>query len=197
MLLIHKINVSQIISLCSLIVWLRLVLGRLVDSCDDWMTNVLETLMEVIIRVASTPLMISPMVVKLLVITTNNSPPHDEPHLDNQTSLLNVSPRFKPIKLKVMWIVGCTNFTIKEEGNRIKSVSVLVLQFHSNFPTNLSCSSEKFSARSGISEPFTWMRFARLKIFTCRYHYRKIKWAFSFTFKWIGFKKTYTKSVNP
>ena len=55
MLLIHKINVSQIISLCSLIVWLRLVLGRLVDSCDDWMTNVLETLMEVIIRVASTP----------------------------------------------------------------------------------------------------------------------------------------------
>ena len=89
------------ISLCSLIVWLRLVLGRLVDSCDDWMTNVLETLMEVIIRVASTLLMISPTVVKLLVITTNNNPPHDKPHLDNQTSLLNVSPRFKPIKLKV------------------------------------------------------------------------------------------------
>ena len=161
------------------------------------MTDVLKTLMEVIIRVASTPLMISPVVVKLLVITTNNSPPHDEPHLNNQTSPLNVSPRFTPIKLKVKWIVGRTNVTIKEEGNRIKSVSALVLQFHSNFPTNLSCSSEKFSARSGISEPFTWMRFARLKIFTYRYHYRRIKWAFSFTFKWIGFKKTYTKSVNP
>ena len=197
MSLIHKINASQMISLCSLIVWLRLALGRLLVSCNDWMTDVLKTLMEVIIRVASTPLMISPVVVKLLVITTNNSPPHDEPHLNNQTSPLNVSPRFTPIKLKVKWIVGCTNVTIKEEGNRIKSVSALVLQFHSNFPTNLSCSSEKFSARSGISEPFTWMRFARLKIFTCRYHYRRIKWAFSFTFKWIGFKKTYTKSVNP
>lgn len=197
MSLIHKINASQMISLCSLIVWLRLALGRLLVSCNDWMTDVLKTLMEVIIRVASTPLMISPTVVKLLVITTNNSPPHDEPHLNNQTSPLNVSPRFTPIKLKVKWIVGCTNVTIKEEGNRIKSVSALVLQFHSNFPTNLSCSSEKFSARSGISEPFTWMRFARLKIFTYRYHYRRIKWAFSFTFKWIGFKKTYTKSVNP
>ena len=197
MSLIHKINASQMISLCSLIVWLRLALGRLLVSCNDWMTDVLKTLMEVIIRVASTPLMISPTVVKLLVITTNNSPPHDEPHLNNQTSPLNVSPRFTPIKLKVKWIVGCTNVTIKEEGNRIKSVSALVLQFHSNFPTNLSCSSEKFSARSGISEPFTWMWFARLKIFTYRYHYRRIKWAFSFTFKWIGFKKTYTKSVNP
>lgn len=197
MLLIHKINASQIISLCSLIVWLRLALRRLLVSCDDWVTDVLKTLVEVIIRVASTLLMISSMVVKLLVIITNNSPPHNEPHLDNQTSPLNVSPGFKPIKLKVRWIVGCTNFTIKEEGNRIKSVSALVLQFHSNFPTNLSCSSEKFSARSGISEPFTWMRFARLKIFTYRYHYRRIKWAFSFTFKWIGFKKTYTKSVNP
>ena len=197
MSLIHKINASQIISLCSLIVWLRLALGRLLVSCNDWMTDVLKTLMEIIIRVTSTPLMISPVVVKLLVITTNNSPPHDEPHLNNQTSPLNVSPRFTPIKLKVKWIVRRTNFTIKEEGNRIKSVSALGLQFHSNFPTNLSCSSEKFSARSGISEPFTWMRFARLKIFTYRYHYKKIKWAFSFTFKWIGFKKTYTKSVNP
>ena len=89
------------ISLCSLIVWLRLALGRLLVSCNDWMTDVLKTLMEVIIRVASTPLMISPTVVKLLVITTNNSPPHDEPHLNNQTSPLNVSHRFTPIKLKV------------------------------------------------------------------------------------------------
>ena len=190
MLLIHKINASQIISLCSLIVWLRLALGRLLVSCDDWcFENLGGSHHQGRLNTAHDFFYGCQMVCH---------------YYQQQPSSWWTSPGQSDFTTECLSQVH-TNQTesqmyyrmhklfIKEEGNRIKSVSALVLQFHSNVPTNLSCSSEKFSARSGISEPFTWMRFARLKIFTCRYHYKRIKQAFSFTFKWIGFKNIHKK----
>ena len=49
-------------------------------------------------------MMTSAQVVETSVTTTDNSPSQDYTHLDNQTTLLHVTPRFKPFTVLISQI---------------------------------------------------------------------------------------------